>query len=93
MASFPSQPSTFFSFSNFSDFQVTTDTIASLIMDPVKLVVKAPNQQIEDQIMEVDLNWTVLDLKKHISNYYPSKPVSCNTSFLASIFLSFFAVN
>lgn len=45
-------------------------------MHPVRLVVKAPNQQIEDQIMEVDLNWTVLDLKRHLSNSYPSKPVS-----------------
>lgn len=46
-------------------------------MDPVvKLVVKAPNQQIEDQVLDIDLKWTVLDLKKHISNHYPSKPVS-----------------
>lgn len=52
-------------------------------MDPVKLVVKAPNQQIEDQIMEVDLRWTVRDLKKHISNYYPSKPVSATTRVFA----------
>lgn len=62
-------------------------------MDPVvKLVVKAPNQQIEDQVMDVHLKWTVLDLKKHISNHYPSKPVSiveASDAFHPSNFFSF----
>lgn len=43
---------------------------------PITLVVKAPNQKIEDQTIECALGWTIKDLKEHISNVYPSKPVS-----------------
>lgn len=41
---------------------------------PVRLVVKAPNQQIEDQMVECALDWTVRKLKAHLSEAYPSKP-------------------
>lgn len=43
---------------------------------PVTLVIKAPNQKYEDQTISCFLNWTVERLKRHISNVYPSKPVS-----------------
>lgn len=45
---------------------------------PVTLVIKAPNQKYDDQTINCFLNWTVEKLKKHISNVYPSKPVSLN---------------
>lgn len=40
----------------------------------VRLVVKAPNQQIDDQVVECTLDWTVQKLKTHLSEVYPSKP-------------------
>lgn len=43
---------------------------------PVTLIVKAPNQQIEDQTVKCELSWTILKLKGHLSEVYPSKPVS-----------------
>lgn len=42
----------------------------------VKLMIKAPNQQIKDQIVNCDIGWTVGRLKEHLSEVYPSKPVS-----------------
>lgn len=47
----------------------------------VKLLIKASNQQYDDQIIESDLSWTVKRLKSHLALVYPSKPVSiaiCN---------------
>nr|CAH7730444.1 unnamed protein product [Callosobruchus chinensis] len=41
---------------------------------PVTLIVKAPNQQIEDQRIECELSWTIHKLKQHLSEVYPSKP-------------------
>ncbi|XP_029360227.1 homocysteine-responsive endoplasmic reticulum-resident ubiquitin-like domain member 2 protein [Echeneis naucrates] len=46
------------------------------IDSPVTLVIKAPNQKYEDQTINCFLNWTVERLKSHISNVYPSKPLS-----------------
>ncbi|XP_055358979.1 homocysteine-responsive endoplasmic reticulum-resident ubiquitin-like domain member 2 protein isoform X2 [Betta splendens] len=43
---------------------------------PVTLVLKASNQKYEDQTINCFLNWTVERLKRHISNVYPSKPLS-----------------
>jgi len=43
-------------------------------MDHIKLVVKAPNQKIPDVSVSIDPEWTVRDLKKHLSVEYPSKP-------------------
>lgn len=43
---------------------------------PVTLIVKAPNQQIEDQTIKCELSWNVKKLKNHIQEFYPSKPVS-----------------
>ena len=42
---------------------------------PVTLVVRAPNQKIEDQVVECGLEWTIRKLKEHLANVYPSKPV------------------
>ncbi|XP_060063789.1 homocysteine-responsive endoplasmic reticulum-resident ubiquitin-like domain member 2 protein [Ylistrum balloti] len=41
---------------------------------PITLVIKAPNQRLEDQTVECMLGWTVRKLKKHLENVYPSKP-------------------
>jgi len=41
---------------------------------PVILVVKAPNQQIDDQSIECRYDWTVKRVKQQISCVYPSKP-------------------
>ncbi|KAG9329042.1 hypothetical protein JZ751_008248 [Albula glossodonta] len=43
---------------------------------PVTLIIKAPNQKYDDQTINCFLNWTVEKLKTHLSNVYPSKPLS-----------------
>lgn len=43
--------------------------------EPVILIVKAPNQQVEDQTIHCEINWTVKKLKGHLSEVYPTKPV------------------
>ncbi|KAI8423831.1 hypothetical protein MSG28_012841 [Choristoneura fumiferana] len=45
-----------------------------MIPDNVTLIVKAPNQQIDDQNVECQSSWTVRQLKGHLSEVYPSKP-------------------
>ncbi|CAG9835177.1 unnamed protein product [Diabrotica balteata] len=40
----------------------------------VTLIVKAPNQQIEDQTIQCEPSWTIHKLKQHLSEVYPSKP-------------------
>ncbi|CAG9863534.1 unnamed protein product [Phyllotreta striolata] len=40
----------------------------------VTLIVKAPNQQIEDQTIKCEITWTIRKLKQHLSEVYPSKP-------------------
>jgi len=41
---------------------------------PVTLVVKAPNQKIQDLTVECGLEWTIRKLKEHLSTVYPNKP-------------------
>ena len=41
----------------------------------VTLVVKTPNQKIQDLHIACALEWTVKQLKGHISSVYPTKPV------------------
>ncbi|CAH1364969.1 hypothetical protein MTP99_001289 [Tenebrio molitor] len=41
---------------------------------PITLIVKAPNQQIEDQTIKCELSWTINKLKQHLSEVYPSRP-------------------
>ncbi|XP_041513425.1 homocysteine-responsive endoplasmic reticulum-resident ubiquitin-like domain member 2 protein isoform X2 [Microtus oregoni] len=43
---------------------------------PVTLIIKAPNQKYSDQTINCFLNWTVGKLKTHLSNVYPSKPLT-----------------
>lgn len=43
---------------------------------PVTLIVKAPNQQFEDQTIKCELSWTIKRLKSYLSLHYPSQPVS-----------------
>lgn len=43
---------------------------------PVTLIVKAPNQQFEDQTIQCELTWTIKRLKGYLSEVYPCKPVS-----------------
>lgn len=44
--------------------------------NPVTIIVKAPNQQFEDQTIRCELSWTIKRLKGLLSEVYPSKPVS-----------------
>lgn len=47
-----------------------------VVDSPVILVIKAPNQKYVDQTINCYQNWTVEKLKAHLSDVYPSKPVS-----------------
>jgi hypothetical protein len=40
----------------------------------INLIIKAPNQRLEDQTISCDLEWTVFSLKSHLSTAYPTKP-------------------
>lgn len=43
----------------------------------IAILIKTPSQAVEDQTIEgVHLNWTVKDLKTHLSAVYPTKLVS-----------------
>lgn len=43
---------------------------------PVTLIVKAPNQQFEDQTIKCEVTWSIRKLKGYLSEVYPCKPVS-----------------
>lgn len=45
-------------------------------MVSIKLIIKAPNQRLDDQTIDCDIDWTVHRLKSHLSSVYPTKPVS-----------------
>lgn len=47
-----------------------------VVDNPVTLVIRAPNQKYGDQTINCFQNWTVEKLKAHLSDVYPSKPVS-----------------
>ena len=50
--------------------------MASLAFDsPVTLVVKTPNQKVDDLRIDCALEWSVEQLKRHLSSVYPTKPV------------------
>lgn len=40
----------------------------------LQLLIKAPNQNIEDLVITCQMDWTVLKLKKHLSEVYPNHP-------------------
>ncbi|XP_073820980.1 homocysteine-induced endoplasmic reticulum protein [Musca autumnalis] len=50
----------------------------------VKLLIKASNQQYDDQIIESDLSWTVKRLKSHLALVYPSKPPAADQKLIYS---------
>lgn len=52
---------------------------------PITLIIRAPNQKYEDQPISCFLHWTVEKLKKHLTNVYPSKPVSVRACVRASV--------
>lgn len=51
-----------------------TSTTTPAKATSVKLLIKASNQQYDDQILEIDLLWTVKRLKTHLALVYPNKP-------------------
>lgn len=51
----------------------TTQIMESL---PVTLIVKAPNQQFEDQTIKCEPTWSIRKLKGYLSEVYPCNPVS-----------------
>ncbi|KAG8512263.1 Homocysteine-responsive endoplasmic reticulum-resident ubiquitin-like domain member 2 protein, partial [Galemys pyrenaicus] len=55
---------------------LVTDLDADGMEIPVTLIIKAPNQKYSDQTISCFLNWTVGKLKTHLSNVYPSKPLT-----------------
>lgn len=55
---------------------------------PVILVIRAPNQKYDDQTINCCHNWTVEKLKAHLSDVYPSKPVSITTRIVWGFFFS-----
>lgn len=55
---------------------------------PVTIIIKAPNQQFEDQTVQCEASWTIKRLKNYLSEEYPNKPVSKHTIYL-TFFLNF----
>ncbi|KAL2093168.1 hypothetical protein ACEWY4_010480 [Coilia grayii] len=52
-----------------------SDRSSSPDPNTMKLIIKTPRQEYGDEIIAgVDLNWTVMDLKRHLSTVYPSHP-------------------
>lgn len=43
---------------------------------PVTLIVKAPNQQFEDQTIKCEPTWSIRKLKGYLTEVYPCNPVS-----------------
>lgn len=54
-----------------------------VVEGPVTLVIRAPNQKYGDQTINCCQTWTVEKLKAHLSDVYPSKPVSVTISFFS----------
>lgn len=50
----------------------------------VNLIIKAPNQQIKDQVIKCDLSWTIGHLKEYLSEVYPGKPESLHQKLIYS---------
>ncbi|XP_029156010.1 homocysteine-responsive endoplasmic reticulum-resident ubiquitin-like domain member 2 protein [Nylanderia fulva] len=50
----------------------------------VNLIIKAPNQQIKDQVVRCDLGWTIGHLKEYLAEVYPSKPESSHQKLIYS---------
>uniref|UniRef100_A0A1I8PNJ2 Ubiquitin-like domain-containing protein n=1 Tax=Stomoxys calcitrans TaxID=35570 RepID=A0A1I8PNJ2_STOCA len=63
---------------------VTTTPPTTKSSSYVKLLIKASNQQYDDQIIESDLSWTVSRLKSHLAIVYPSKPPAADQKLIYS---------
>ncbi|CAK9833690.1 Homocysteine-responsive endoplasmic reticulum-resident ubiquitin-like domain member 2 protein [Anthophora retusa] len=50
----------------------------------IKVIIRAPNQQIKDQVINCDIEWTVGQLKEHLSDVYPSKPEQASQKLIYS---------
>lgn len=51
--------------------------VGNLEEKTITIFIKTPNQAHEDQTIHgVSLNWTVKDLKRHLSTVFPGRPVS-----------------
>lgn len=57
--------------------RISIDSRFDMENDPVTIIVKAPNQQFEDQTIKCEITWTIERLKSYLSEVYPNKPVSC----------------
>lgn len=67
--------------------------MASLVFDsPVTLVIKTPNQKVDDLRIDCALEWSVEQLKRHISSVYPTKPVRLWLPFTAFLKASLFKI-
>ncbi|XP_011308608.1 homocysteine-responsive endoplasmic reticulum-resident ubiquitin-like domain member 2 protein [Fopius arisanus] len=53
-------------------------------VEMINLLVKAPDQQISDQIVKCQLHWTVGRLKEHLETVYPTKPKRCEQKVIFS---------
>lgn len=52
--------------------------------ETMSLVIKTPNQFHGDQLIEgVRMDWTVKDLKCHLSKVYPNNPVGLDCFFIS----------
>lgn len=60
-------------------------------LNSIELILKTPNQQIDDIQLKCNEEWTVRMLKDHLQNVYPSKPVS-NLIFPVSSYYQFFHI-
>lgn len=47
---------------------------------PVTIIVKAPNQQFEDQTIKCEPTWSIRKLKGYLTEVYPCNPVSVMTT-------------
>lgn len=51
----------------------------------IPLIIKASDQQFDDVKIQCNPEWTVLDLKNHLSVHYPSKPVGLKLRWIVKV--------
>ena len=45
-------------------------------LNSIELTLKTPNQRVNDIRLKCGEDWTIRNLKEHLQDVYPSKPVS-----------------
>lgn len=50
--------------------------------DSITLIIRAPHYQIPDFSVQCCTNWSVRNLKEHLSEVYPNQPVSISFTLL-----------